>query len=138
MNKCDRANEKTRDESTDERAENEASSRRQRRPLRSDEGSNFRTKDESKTDVESEMKEKIKSKQIRAHSWLGTRKIHSSTGFPNRLQPTGFPCRGYVLSLGLPTFALSNELTACSLTGTNVLYVHTQCTGAVQLSTETL
>lgn len=75
-----RANEKTRDESTDERAENEASSRRQRRPLRSDEGSNFRTKDGSKTDVEREMKEKIKSKQIGAHSWLGTRKIHSSTG----------------------------------------------------------
>lgn len=56
----------------------------------------------------------------------------------NRLQPTGFPYRGYVPSLWLPTFALSNGLTACSLTGTNVLYVHTQCTGAVQLSTETL
>lgn len=74
-----RANEKRWDESPDEQTETEASSHLQCRPLNSDEGWNFRTKDERPRDGEREMREKMEGKQIRAHLWRRPLNMRSDT-----------------------------------------------------------
>lgn len=74
-----RANEKRWDESPDEQTETKASSHLQCRPLNSDEGWNFRTKDERPRDGEREMREKMEGKQIGAHLWRRPLNMYSDT-----------------------------------------------------------
>lgn len=125
-----RANEKRWDESPDEQTETKASSHLQCRPLNSDEGWNFRTKDERPRDGEREMREKMEGKQIRAHLGRRPLNMHSDTvqGLYHTYvsQQVAGSCHFH-----RPPLTHRNGFTFLGLVGPNTLYVphthtHTQ------------